>query len=136
MALPHRAPQFDTVLAPAELITSVDLPPSPFAEHAHYLKVRERASYAFALISVAAAVSLRDGVVRQARLALGGVAHKPWRMPAAEALLIGQRLDNESMQRAADTLLAGAVALRDNAFKPELARRAVLRALRQAGSLT
>ncbi|MDP9107569.1 MAG: xanthine dehydrogenase family protein subunit M [Pseudomonadota bacterium] len=133
--LPGNTPQLDSVLAPAELITSVDLPPSPFAEHAHYLKVRDRASYAFALISVAAAVSLRDGVVQQARIALGGVAHKPWRVPAAEALLVGNRLDLESMQRAADTLLAGAVALRDNAFKPELARRAIVRALQQAGSV-
>src|SRR5471032_3101446 len=90
--LPGDAPQKDTTLADGELIVAVDLPPSNFAEHAHYLKVRDRASYAFALVSVAAALDLRDGVVHDAALALGGVAHKPWRDARAESVLIGRPL--------------------------------------------
>jgi xanthine dehydrogenase YagS FAD-binding subunit len=131
--LPGTTPQFDTVLQPAELITSVDLPPSRFARHACYLKVRDRASYAFALVAVAAALDISGGVVRQARIALGGVAHKPWRRMAAEALLVGQPLDDVRSAQAAETLLAGAEGFTDNRFKIKLAQRAIGRALRQAG---
>jgi xanthine dehydrogenase YagS FAD-binding subunit len=133
--LPGEQPQHDTVLAPGELVTAVELPPSNFAEHAHYLKLRDRASYAFALVSVAAALDIADGVVRDAALALGGVAHKPWRVPQAEAALIGQPLSAERMQAAAQQLLQGAQPYADNRFKVELARRSVVRALGVAGGL-
>jgi xanthine dehydrogenase YagS FAD-binding subunit len=130
--LPGATPQIDTVLQPGEMITAVDLPASPFALHAHYLKVRDRASYAFALVSVAAALDIDDGVVRAARIALGGVAHKPWRVGAAEAVLAGHPLTDERCRQAAELLTAGARAYKDNQFKIELARRAVVRALRIA----
>jgi xanthine dehydrogenase YagS FAD-binding subunit len=131
--LPGETPERDSNLEPGELIVAVDLPPSPFAAHAHYLKVRDRASYAFALVSVAAALDLRDGVVRDTALALGGVAHRPWRVAAAEAALIGKPLDDASIAAAAEQLLAGARPLRHNAFKVELARRSIARALQTAG---
>jgi xanthine dehydrogenase YagS FAD-binding subunit len=131
--LPGDRPERDTTLAPDELITAVDLPASPFAAHSHYLKVRDRASYAFALVSVAAALEMRDGLVRNAGIALGGVAHKPWRVKEAEAALIGRPLDDAALSSAADLVLRGAKPYRDNAFKVELARRAMVRALRTAG---
>jgi xanthine dehydrogenase YagS FAD-binding subunit len=131
--LPGDTPQRDTVLAPEELIVAVDLPPSQFGTHAHYLKVRDRASYAFALVSVAAALDLRDGVVRGARIALGGVAHKPWRANDAETVLLGRRLDDAALNEAAAAVLRGARPFKHNGFKVELARRSVIRALRIAG---
>ncbi|WP_394780659.1 FAD binding domain-containing protein [Undibacterium sp.] len=130
--LPGNTPQQDTVLAPGELITAVDLPPSPFAAHSHYLKVRDRASYAFALVSVAAALEIRNGVVSQARIALGGVAHKPWRVPAAEAMLAGRPFSRELAQQAATHLVSGAQAYKDNRFKIELAQRAIVSSLASA----
>ena len=135
--LPGSTPHIDTALAPGEMIVAVDLPASPFARHAHYLKLRDRASYAFALVSVAAALELDGGgTVRQARIALGGVAHKPWRVPAAEALLVGQPLSAERSRAAAAQLMAGARAYADNGYKIELAQRAVVRALHDAGERT
>jgi len=133
--LPGATPQIDTTLLPGEMIVAVDLPASPFARHAHYLKVRDRASYAFALVSVAAALEMDgDGrTVRQARIALGGVAHKPWRAAAAEALLVGQPLSDARSRQAAALLVAGAQARDDNRYKIEMAQRAVVRALRNAG---
>jgi xanthine dehydrogenase YagS FAD-binding subunit len=134
--LPGDTPQDDTVIAPGELITAVDLPPSTFGAHAHYLKVRDRASYAFALVSVAAALELQDGVVRDVRLALGGVAHKPWRARGAENELRGRALDDAAaLQRAAQAAVAGARPYRHNAFKIDLAQRALVRAVRVAGGL-
>jgi xanthine dehydrogenase YagS FAD-binding subunit len=133
--LPGDTPQQDTNLHADELIIAVDLPLSPFAAHAHYLKVRDRASYAFALVSVAAALELRDGVVRNARIALGGVAHKPWRTPDAEHALIGKPLDAATLEHAATLTVGGARPYRHNAFKVELAQRAVVRALQKAGGL-
>jgi xanthine dehydrogenase YagS FAD-binding subunit len=133
--LPGDMPQRDTTLNQGELITAVDLPRSPFADHAHYLKVRDRASYAFALVSVAAALDMRDGVVHDAGLALGGVAHKPWRVPRAEAALTGRPLDASSMRAAVDALLQGAHPYEYNRFKVELARRAVVRTLSIAGGI-
>ena len=130
--LPGDKPQLDTVLMHGEMITAVDLPASPFALHAHYLKVRDRASYAFALVSVAAALDIENGVVREARLALGGVAHKPWRLPAAEALLVGHTMSEERCREAAAALTAGAHAYPDNRYKIALAQRAIVRALRNA----
>lgn len=131
--LPGDAPQHDTTLAPGELILGVDLPPDGFAARSHYLKVRDRASYAFALVSVAAALAVRDGVVRDAAIALGGVAHKPWRRPEAEALLVGRAPGDDAFGAAADLLLQGATPASGNAFKVTLARRAIVRALQNAG---
>lgn len=130
--LPGNTPQVETALQPGEMIISVDLPASPFALHAHYLKVRDRASYAFALVSVAAALDIEEGKVRAARIALGGVAHKPWRVAAAEAVLAGQALSDQRCQKAAELVTAGAHAYKDNHFKIRLAQRAVVRALRNA----
>jgi xanthine dehydrogenase YagS FAD-binding subunit len=127
--LPGDEPQRDTVLAHGELITAVDLPPLPFAAHSHYHKVRDRASYAFALVSVAAALDVAGGVVRDVRIALGGVAHKPWRATKAEAALRGAPATEESFRRAADAELADARPLPGNAFKVPLARRVLVRAL-------
>ncbi|AEK61943.1 FAD binding domain-containing protein [Collimonas fungivorans] len=130
--LPGNMPQLDTTLRPGELITAVDLPASPFASHFHYLKIRDRASYAFALVSVAAALEILDGVVHSARVVLGGVAHKPWRSLDAESALIGHRLDQAARSAAARLAVQGARGYAHNEFKIELARRAVIRALRRA----
>ena len=132
--LPGDHPEQDTTLAPGELITHIALPPAAqFAAHSAYLKFRERASYAFALVSVAAMLDIGDdGVVRQARLAVGGVAHKPWRVAAAEAALVGHRPDTAVFAQAAALLLAGAVGQGENDFKITMAARAVVRALQQA----
>jgi xanthine dehydrogenase YagS FAD-binding subunit len=127
--LPGATPHIDSVLQPGEMITAVDLPASPFASHSHYLKVRDRASYAFALVSVAAALDMQDGVVRAARIALGGVAHKPWRVMEAEGVLAGQPLSDSLCEQAAGLLTAGAHSYRDNHFKIKLTQRAVVRAL-------
>jgi xanthine dehydrogenase YagS FAD-binding subunit len=131
--LPGDTPQQDTVLRPGELIVAIDLPPSRLARHSHYLKLRDRASYAFALVSVAAALEMDGGTVRAARIALGGVAHKPWRLPDAEALLQGRPLEEAHCLAAARRLLEGAQPLAGNRFKVELAQRAIVRALRIAG---
>ncbi|MDB5760750.1 MAG: FAD-binding molybdopterin dehydrogenase [Burkholderia sp.] len=131
--LPGDTPQIDTNIASGELITAIDLPPSPFAAHSIYLKVRDRASYAFALVSVAAALDLQDGIVKDVRIVLGGVAHKPWRSTEAESALRGQPLSDENLQRAATAAVNGAQACSDNGYKIELACRAVVRAVRSAG---
>jgi xanthine dehydrogenase YagS FAD-binding subunit len=133
--LPGDTPQIDANIESGELITSVDLPPSPFAAHSFYLKVRDRASYAFALVSVAAALDLQDGVVRDVRIVLGGVAHKPWRSTEAEGALRGQPLSEDKLQQAANAAVAGAQPYADNGYKIELARRAIVRAVRTAGEL-
>ncbi|WP_066334267.1 FAD binding domain-containing protein [Azohydromonas lata] len=131
--LPGDTPQQDTEIAPDELITAVELPPSQAAGHSQYLKIRDRASYAFALVSVAVALELDGaGRVTRAGLALGGVAHKPWRVEAAEAALAGRMPDEAAANDAADALLAGARGYGDNDFKIELARRAVRRAIARA----
>lgn len=136
--LPDDRPELDTTLAQGELITHIALPPAmQFARHAYYLKLRDRASYAFALVSVAAMLDIGDdGLVRAARLALGGVAHKPWRVPAAEELMVGRPATDESLGHAADMLLAGALGQGQNDFKIVLARRAVVRALQLAAAGT
>ncbi len=137
--LPGDEPQRDATLEPDELITHIELPPRGYAQHSAYLKIRERASYAFALVSVAAAFELEeDGRMRHARLALGGVAHKPWRDLAAERLLEGEPPGAAVFERAADALLAPAQAWGSehgpgyNGFKIPLARRAIVRALEMA----
>ena len=131
--LPEDRPDLDTVLTPGELITAIELPALPFATRSTYRKVRDRASYAFALISVAAAVDIEGGVVKDVRLALGGVAHKPWRAGKAEAALKGQPATAANFRAAAEAELADAQPLRDNAFKIELAKRTIVAVL---GELT
>jgi xanthine dehydrogenase YagS FAD-binding subunit len=133
--LPGDRPDLDTTLKPGELITAVDLPPPLFADHSKYLKIRDRASYAFALVSVAAALQMDGNTVRTARIALGGVAHKPWRASATEAALVGKTLDAATLQSAAALAVQGAQPRRDNAFKVTLAQRAIVRAVQQAGNV-
>jgi xanthine dehydrogenase YagS FAD-binding subunit len=132
--LPEANPERDTNLDPGELIIAIDLPPSVFASHSHYLKVRDRASYAFALVSVAAALSLDGDKVRDARIVLGGVAHKPWRSRDAEASLTGQTLSEPVMCAAGEAAVIGAITYEYNGFKLPLTQRAVVRALRTAGA--
>ncbi|MEV0735055.1 xanthine dehydrogenase family protein subunit M [Streptomyces sp. NPDC050549] len=128
--LPGDTPHIETVLAPDELITAIELPPVPVAAHSRYRKVRDRASYAFALVSVAAALAVEDGVVTDVRLALGGVATKPWRARVAEELLLGAEATEENFARAAAAELAPALPQSDNAFKIDLAQRTVVAVLR------
>lgn len=129
--LPGDTPHIETRLAADELITAVELPPLPFAAHSRYRKVRDRASYAFALVSVAAALDVQDGTVTDVRLALGGVGVKPWRAYEAERLLTGAPATEESFRRAAEAELAPAVGRSGNDFKIELARRTVVATLRR-----
>jgi xanthine dehydrogenase YagS FAD-binding subunit len=125
--LPGDTPERDTMLEPGELITAVVLPQLPFAGRSSYRKVRDRSSYAFALVSVAAALDIgEDGSIRDIRLALGGVAHKPWRATKTEALLRGQAPTEAIIRAAAEAELADAVPLRDNGFKIELAKRTIV----------
>jgi xanthine dehydrogenase YagS FAD-binding subunit len=130
--LPGDSPQIDTNLRADEIITAIELPPKGFAKNCTYLKIRDRLSYAFALVSVAVGLDIEGDRIKEARLALGGVAHKPWRDREAEAQLIGASPTRESFGLAAETLLRGARGFGHNDFKIELARRAVLRALAQA----
>ncbi len=132
--LPGTTPERDTELRRDELIVAVTLPPSRFADHSRYLKVRDRASYEFALVSVAAALEMDRDHVRDARIALGGVAHKPWRALRAEQALVGHALDDAALAAAGSAATEGARPYRDNAFKVSLAQRAVMRALREAAS--
>ena len=131
--LPGDTPDVETALAPGELITAVTLPAMPFAARSTYRKVRDRASYAFALVSVAAALDLDGDRVRDVRIALGGVAHKPWRALKAEASLRGGPATEGAFRAAADLELADAAPLRDNGFKVELAARTIVAVL---GELT
>ena len=130
--LPGNRPDVDTTLQPGELITAVDLPPPLFSAHSHYLKVRDRASYAFALVSVAAALQMDGERVKTARIALGGVAHKPWRASAAEQMLNGQPLTQATLKNAAAAALSEARPQHDNRFKVQLAQHAIVRAVNQA----
>ena len=130
--LPEDTPHIDTTLADDEMILGIELPAMGFAANYKYLKVRDRASYAFALVSVAAAFELQAGVIKEARIALGGVAHKPWRDNEAEAFLSGKLLNDENVGKAADIILREARGFGANDFKIKLARRALLRACRDA----
>ncbi|MEU0497793.1 xanthine dehydrogenase family protein subunit M [Mycobacterium sp. NPDC006124] len=129
---PGDEPQRDNTLRTAELIVGVELPPSPFAEHSWYLKVRDRHSYAFALVSVAAGLHVEDGVVSAAAVAMGGVAPMPWRVAQAEAELIGQPPDEAAFRRVAERIMAGAEPLAQNGFKVDLGKHSVVRALSTA----
>jgi xanthine dehydrogenase YagS FAD-binding subunit len=134
--LPGDTPERDTNLERNEIVTAVELPPRGFAANYTYLKIRDRLSYAFALVSIAAALELDGTTIKEARLALGGVAHKPWRDAAAEAALRGQPTNPASFSRAADLLLREAKGYEHNSFKLELARRGIVRALTQAAQGT
>jgi xanthine dehydrogenase YagS FAD-binding subunit len=133
--LPGDTPEKDTNLQHGELILAIELPKSNFAKNSYYLKVRDRASYAFALVAVAAALELDGGTIRQARVVLGGVAHKPWRSREAEAALSGKPASEESFRRAAEAALKDAKPLAHNTYKVELGKRAVVRALMRASKL-
>ena len=132
--LPGDHPERETALEPGEMITAVDIPPLPPGARSSYVKVRDRASFAFALASAAVALDVHDGTIRSARIALGGVATKPWRARDAERLLAGRHADAVSYRAAADVALAGAVPRAHNRFKIELAKRTVVRALARAGA--
>lgn len=134
--LPRDRPDRETTLASDELITAIDLPKLPFARRSVYIKVRDRASYAFALASAAVALDAEGRTIREARIALGGVGTIPWRARDAEASLRGQAVGSECFTRAAVAALAGAVPRKHNQFKVELARRTLMRALSRAGELS
>jgi xanthine dehydrogenase YagS FAD-binding subunit len=127
--LPGDTPHLETSLGPDELITAIHLPPLAFAKNSRYRKVRDRASYAFALVSVAAALQVEDGAIRNVRLALGGVAHKPWRAYTAEKTMAGAKAGRETFQRAAEAELSEARGYGYNDFKIELAKRTIVGAL-------
>lgn len=133
--LPGDTPQLDNTLQEGELITAIDLPAKGFSKHFTYLKLRDRASYAFALVSVAAALEMEGNTITDARIALGGVAHKPWRRPEVEAMLHGKSAGKEVFQTVADAMLDGAQGYGHNTFKIDLAKRAIVRALSQAAKL-
>lgn len=134
--LPGDQPELDNTLQKGELITAVDLPPAVFKKQVYYLKVRDRSSYAFALVSVAAALDIdNNGIIREARLAMGGVAHKPWRLRPAEDFLKGKAAGADNFRQAAQLSMQGAKAYADNEFKLRLAPNAVVHALRTASGL-
>jgi xanthine dehydrogenase YagS FAD-binding subunit len=130
--LPGDAPEKDNNLLHGELITAIELPQNNFAPHSYYLKIRDRASYAFALLSVAAALEMNGNRIKQARLALGGVAHKPWRATKAEQYLAGKEATEENFRKAAEAEMADARPLEHNKFKVELGNRGITRALLMA----
>jgi xanthine dehydrogenase YagS FAD-binding subunit len=133
--LPADTPDIDTNLLRDEIILWIDLPAKGFSDHHAYLKVRDRASYAFALVSVAAAIEISDDTIKEVRVAVGGVAHKPWRNAEAEALLNGKPATKDNFQVFADAIMRDAKGFEHNAFKIELSKRAIVRALRHAAQM-
>ncbi len=133
--LPGETPQFDNNLKKGELIVAVEIPDNTLANNVYYLKVRDRASYAFALVSVAAALQLNNGRIEKVRLAMGGVAHKPWRLFEAENMLVGKEASTENFKAAARVAMAGAKAYEHNAFKLKMAPNSILEALRVAAGI-
>jgi xanthine dehydrogenase YagS FAD-binding subunit len=129
--LPGERPDIETVLEPGDLVTHVTLPPRPAGERSAYLKLRDRASYEFALVSAAVAVTLSNGTIASARLALGGVGTRPWRVLEAERALVGQAPSEEAFRNAAEICLRGARPQTQNGFKVELAKRCVVHAFKQ-----
>jgi xanthine dehydrogenase YagS FAD-binding subunit len=132
--LPGDTPHIETVLEPGEVITAITVPASPMARRSHYLKVRDRASFEFAVVSAAVALDMDSGGIRQARVALGGVGTKPWRVPRVEAALGGSSLDPAALRRAAALAAEGAQGRGHNDFKIELMQRAIVRAVETAGA--
>ncbi len=133
--LPGGHPELDNHLGKDELIIGVDIPDNNFAKNSYYLKVRDRQSYAFALVSVAAALDISGGIIKQARLAMGGVAHKPWRLFEAEKSLIGKPVSEDSFKQAAQIAMQGAKAYQYNAFKLRLAPATITEALKHAAGM-
>ncbi|MDB5016626.1 MAG: xanthine dehydrogenase YagS FAD-binding subunit [Mucilaginibacter sp.] len=133
--LPGEHPDVDNTLAKDEMIIGVDIPDNNFAKNSYYLKVRDRQSYAFALVSVAAGLDISNGTIRQARLAMGGVAHKPWRLFEAEKFLVGKAVSEDSFKQAAQIAMQGAKAYEYNAFKLKLAPATITEALKHASGL-
>ncbi|HEA29871.1 MAG TPA: xanthine dehydrogenase family protein subunit M [Leeuwenhoekiella sp.] len=127
--LPGDHPEKDTNLEPGELITAIDLPEKGFSQHFEYLKVRDRPSYAFALVSVAAALEIDGSTIKDIRVSLGGVAHKPWRLPEVEQQFIDQQATPQTFEAFAEKLIAGAKGYGDNDFKIKLAKKSIVRAL-------
>lgn len=125
--LPGDTPNIDNNLKRGEIITGVDLPEKGFAENYSYLKLRDRSSYSFALVSVATGLELENGKIKEARIALGGVAHKPWRVKGAEVFLIDKEPNSENFAAAADIILKGAAGFEHNSFKIQLAKKAIVR---------
>jgi xanthine dehydrogenase YagS FAD-binding subunit len=133
--LPGDRPELDTNLQKGELILAIEIPDAPLNRHIHYLKVRDRASYAFALVSVAVALEIHQNNIKTARLTMGGVAHKPWRLTEAESVLTGQHVSENIFRQAAEAAMRGAYALEHNAYKLKLAPNAIVEALRIAAGL-
>jgi xanthine dehydrogenase YagS FAD-binding subunit len=133
--LPGDHPEKDNNLQKNELVTAVEIPDNAFNKHAYYLKIRDRASYAFALVSVAAALHIENNTIKEARLAMGGVAHKPWRLTEAEKSLAGKPATEESFKQAAEIAMKGAKAYKYNAFKLKLGPNTIVEALKHAAGL-
>jgi xanthine dehydrogenase YagS FAD-binding subunit len=133
--LPGDTPQLDTNLQKGELITAVEIPDGPFTINVHYLKVRDRASYAFALVSVAAALDLKGKTIKGVRLALGGVAHKPWRLTESEKALTGKQVSEETFRQAAEIAMQGARGFEHNSFKLTMVPNAIVEALKTAAGI-
>jgi xanthine dehydrogenase YagS FAD-binding subunit len=135
--LPGNTPHIESVLRPGEVITAITVPADPIARRSHYLKVRDRASFEFAVVSAGVALDLQpDGRIRQARVALGGVGTKPWRLAKVEAALAGSTLERDALRRAASVAAEGAQGRGHNDFKIELMQRAIVRAIEIAGART
>ncbi|RYD49953.1 MAG: xanthine dehydrogenase family protein subunit M [Verrucomicrobiaceae bacterium] len=132
--LPGNEPETDNTLRRGELIVGVHLPPAKFQKNVYYLKVRDRTSYAFALVSVAAALHIEDGIVKEARIAMGGVAHKPWRLRSAEEMITGKPFSRDQSEKAARAALSDAKPLEHNGYKLPLAESAIIRALSKAAA--
>jgi xanthine dehydrogenase YagS FAD-binding subunit len=133
--LPGDTPQIDNNLQKGELITAVEIPDGPFNKHVHYLKVRDRASYAFALVSVAAALDINGNTIKGARLAMGGVAHKPWRLTEAEKSLEGRQVSIDSFRIAAEVAMRGAKGFQYNSFKLRMGPNTIIEALKTAAGI-
>ncbi len=133
--LPGDTPELDNNLQHGDLITAVEIPDAPFTKNVHYLKVRDRASYAFALVSVAAALDLNGKTIKGARLAMGGVAHKPWRLAEAEKALTGKQVSEETFKQAAEIAMQGAKGFEHNSFKLTMAPNAIVEALKTASGI-
>jgi xanthine dehydrogenase YagS FAD-binding subunit len=133
--LPGDHPELDNTLQKGELITAVDLPYSSFTKNIYYLKVRDRSSYAFALVSAAVALHIENGTIKEARLAMGGVAHKPWRLTAAEEFLKGKKVSEDNFKQAAQIAMQGAKAYQYNQFKLKLAPNTLVQSLKMASGL-
>lgn len=130
--LPEDLPEKDTHLQPGELITAIHLAEPVFTDHYYYLKIRERSSYAFALVSVAAGLQVKGGTITKIGLAMGGVAHKPWKLIKAEEYLIGKKPDQSNFEKAAELAMQDARPFKDNTYKVEMGKKGIIRALAKA----